>query len=232
MLNFIKRFTAKNRNNNKNKNKKKNSNNNLNNNTRRRKNSQIEIYKKLFEDSILKFERPLWDFIDDVVKEADGKKDLSNIKFVMKQLSEYEDVISDKSYIDELILDVSTNYGKGSHVIELVYALKQRIQDEIEHVKKFIKLLKYKIDHPTLDRWDREIKEAKRLDAEKFKKYHENVEKQVKIQYEKWKKHTGSNKSLEEFYKMLNNRELEYYNFDTGEQMNRKRKNSFYNYND
>jgi len=237
MQSILEMFTAKKKNNNsttkKNNNNsstKKNNNNNLNENTKRRKNTQIEIYKKLFEDSILKFERPLWDFIDDVVREGDGKKDLSNIKFVMKQLSEYQDVISDKSYIDELILDVSTNYGEGSHVKGIVYTLKQGIQDEIEHVKKFIKLLKYKIDQPTIDRWDREYKEAKRLEDERFKAYGENVKKQIKIQYEKWKKHTGLNISLEDFYKMLNDGELTHYNFDTGEQMDHKRKDSFYNY--
>ena len=76
MFNFIKRFTAK-KNNNNNKNKNKN-----NNNTKRRKNSQIKIYKDLYYDSLVFNKQPLYDFVDDILKDADGKTDLQNIKFV------------------------------------------------------------------------------------------------------------------------------------------------------
>jgi len=223
MFNFIKRFTAKkNKNNNNKKNSNNKKNNNSNNNTKRRKNSQIKIYKDLYYDSLVYNKQPLYDFVDDILKDADGKTDLQNIKFVIKQLLEYQEVISDENYTNTVLSKIVDIYGKRHRPGDLIQKIKQRMKVEKDSVKKSIDLLHYKIIHPRIDRWSREYRQMLEEIEEENRKIIEESTKKRKMQYEKWKKHTGKNITYAEFHERFEDGEFDYYNFDTGRRHNRK----------
>ena len=103
---------------------------------------QISKYKELYIKSIIFNNDDLRNFVKDVYDKANAKKDRDNIEFVLEQLYEYNDVISNKSFNDKIFKILKEEYDLNETDADII---RENIKNEKIYIDSYITLLKFKL---------------------------------------------------------------------------------------